>query len=79
MKVVENTYPIPLLQGDEVEWRLERGAYWLYRKGAGQYDRPVFAGPAVDKQGMKSNGQQPTLIGVVAEVKSRGHRLVLEK
>ncbi len=78
MKVIENTYPIPLQAGDEVEWRLERGVYWLYRKGAGQYDRPVFAGPEVDKQGMKrSNGQEPVLTGVVAEIKNRGHRLVL--
>ena len=78
MKVIENTYPIPLATGDECEWRLQCGTWWLYRKGAGQYDRPVFAGPEVDKKGLKrSNGQEPTLIGVVAEVKSRGRRLVL--
>jgi len=81
LKVVVNTYPnVDLRAGDEVEWRLMRGAFWLHRKGAGIYDRPAFAGPEVDKNGMKrSNGKEPVLVGVVAEVKSRGYRLVLSE
>ena len=70
MKVIANTYPIPLVAGDEVEWRLERGCFRLYRQGAGKYDKPLFVGPEVDKMGRKrSNGQEPTLIDTVAEIK----------
>jgi len=81
MKIIENTYPIrPNVAhgypGDEVEWSLSRGGYNLIRKSD---NKTVFGLPPVDQSGcLKSNGKKPILIGKVAEVKSKGWRLVVQ-
>jgi len=74
MKVIKNTYPINLSHGDTVEWRLLRGTYYLFKPGA---SKASFAGPSVNRQGLKTNGKPPILIGVVAENKSKNQILEL--
>jgi hypothetical protein len=81
MKVIRNTYPRhPQANmaepGDEVEWELCRGAYRLVRKS----DRKsVFCSAPVDANGLlRSNKKQPVLIGIIAQVKSKGWVLEIE-
>lgn len=76
--VQECTYPGSALRpGDRVQWRLERGAYRLYREGDGPLAHAQFASPDVDRDGRRANGDSAVLVGLVGECKSKGWRLVL--
>ena len=78
MKIIKNTYPqrpnVPHGKpGDVVYWSLYRGQFNLIRKSDG---KTVFATAAVDRDGnLRSNGKQPTLCGVIAQVKRKGWSL----
>lgn len=82
MKVIKNTYPARIgiahaETDDIVHWELIRGCYWLIRDSD---HKTLFGTAPVDKNGaLRSNGQPPALIGTVAEVKSKGWRLILSK
>ena len=80
MIVIKNTYPVhpkvPSAQvGEGCEWVLDRNCYRLMQKGA-----CIFATAPVNKEGrLLSNGKQPTLVGTIAQVKSKGYILKLKK
>ena len=74
MKVIQNTYPVftkvaHAEPGDIVHWE-HSTRFILWRKS----DRNrVFETAPVDRDGnLRSNGQPPTLTGIIAQVKSRG-------
>ena len=74
MKVIQNTYPetkgIPYAKpGDIVNWEPGKRCYSLVRESDG---RTVFLSPDVDKEGLRSNGDPPTLIGIIGQIKSKG-------
>ena len=80
MKVVRNTYPghegiSRAEEGNMVHWELTRGCFDLIRNS----DRKtVFTSPPVNKNGLlRSNGKQPKLTGVIAQVKKHGWILEL--
>ncbi|MCK4761952.1 MAG: hypothetical protein KAW12_07115 [Candidatus Aminicenantes bacterium] len=78
--VIKNTYPefpnVPHAEpGDICEWKREPGCFQLIRKAD---KKTVFVSPRVNAVGLKSNGQPPTLVGVVARVKSKGYVLEVE-
>ena len=80
MKVVRNTYPkYPNVaraeEGDIVNWQMIRGHYSLVRESDG---KTLFSTAPVTKEGvLVSNGKQPILTGVVAQVKSKGWVLII--
>jgi hypothetical protein len=83
LKVKRNTYPnVDLKEGDEVQWHYIRGCYWLYK--VSELNLPTlciksyFASPNCNKDGIKSNGKQVDLVGVVGQLKSKGYILELE-
>lgn len=82
LKVTRNTYPVHpgvahAKPGDEVFWEFHKGCYRLLRKQDGKV---LFATAPCDKDGLlRSNGQPPKLVGVVAEIKSKGWILEIEK
>ncbi len=82
MKVIQNTYPkqpnTPHAKpGDKVSWALSRGAFSLIRKSDG---KSIFRSALVDKDGrLRSNGQRTTVIGIIAQVKSKGWLLEIGK
>jgi len=75
MKIIMNTYPehpgVPHAKpGDEVFWSMDRGCYRLIRKSD---DKSVFATAPTNKDGkLRSSGKTPQLIGIIAQIKSRG-------
>jgi len=80
IKVIRNTYPIyPNVAhaeaGDICRWELARGCYRLIRQSDGE---SLFCTPPVNKDGVKSNGQPPTLVGVIAQVKSKNYIFEVE-
>jgi len=81
MKVILNTYPkfpnCPHAEaGDEVRWERGRLGFSLIRLSDGKC---VFTTAPVDRDGSRySNGKPPILIGVIAEVKSKGWVLEVE-
>jgi len=79
--VKQNTYPnIDLKPGDEVVWQYIRGCFYLYKADkTNTIDKTYFASPNCNKDGVKSNGKQINLIGVVGQLKSKGYMLELEK
>ena len=74
MKVIKNTYPghpnAPRAEiGNEVSWRHAQ-SFELIRDVDGKI---VFATAPVTRDGLlRSNGKSPMLIGVIAQVKSKG-------
>lgn len=74
MKVIQNTYPVfPKVAhaevGDEVHWEHSQ-CFRLIRNSDG---KRLFATAPVDRDGnLRSNGQPATLVGIIAQVKSRG-------
>ena len=78
--VKKNTYPtIDLKPGDQVEWQYIRGCFYLYKADKLKLiDKTYFASPNCNKDGIKPNGKQVNLIGVVGELKSKGYILELE-
>ena len=75
MKIIQNTYPAhgncPHAEiGDVVEWELTKAAYRLVRQRDGAH---VFASAPVNHEGkLYSNQKTPQLIGIIAQVKSKG-------
>jgi len=75
MEIIKNTYPESPncphgKPGDGVYWSLHRGQFNLIRKSDG---KTVFSTAPVDRDGnLRSNGKQPKLVGVIAQVKSKG-------
>ena len=75
LMVVKNTYPefpkVPHAKvGDVCSWEFSMGAFRLIRQSDG---KTVFATSEVNKDGLLvSSGQPPKLIGVIAQVKSKG-------
>ena len=74
MKVIRNTYPewpnTPRAEvGDEVHWKL----YQCFRLVRDSDGKTVFSTAPVNRDGNRySNGEPPVLVGVIAQVKSRG-------
>lgn len=75
MKIIKNTYPktpnIPHAEvGDEVQWTMGRGQFNLIRISD---NKTVFGTSPVDSDGkLRSNGQRPIMVGLIASVKSKG-------
>ena len=60
-----------------MQWALWRGCFRLIRESDG---KSILVSADVDKDGLlRSNGKPPVLIGIVAQVKSRGWCLILEE
>ena len=78
--VKQNTYPnIDLKQGDTVQWIHGNKCYYLYKASSTKIvDKSYFASPNCNKDGIKLNGDYVKLIGIVAQVKSKGYILELE-
>ena len=73
--VKQNTYPnVDLKQGDIVEWMYARKCYYLYKSPIKStlLDKSYFASPNCNKDGIKPNGDYVKLVGIVAQVKSKG-------
>jgi len=81
MKIIKNTYPehphVPHAKpGEEVHWLLQRGSFLLIRDLDGKV---VFSSAPVDSEGLlRSNGKEPTLKGIIAQVKKYGWILEVE-
>ena len=81
MKIVQSTYPVfPKVAhaevGDEVHWEGHRGAFHLIRNSDG---KRLFTTAPVDRDGnLRSNGKTPNLIGIIAQVKSKGWILEID-
>jgi len=78
--VKQNTYPdIDLKQNDVVEWVYTRKCYYLYKSPIKNtiLDKAYFASPNCNKDGIKPNGKQVDLVGIVAQVKSKDYILEL--
>lgn len=79
MKVIQNTYPhfpnVPRAEvGDEVHWEHHQ-CFHLVRNSD---NKRVFATAPVDRDGnLRSNGEPPLLVGIIAQVKSKGWILSL--
>jgi len=81
LKVKQNTYlDIELKQGDEVQWIHGKKCYYLYKTPINNitFDKKHFASPDCNRDGIKPNGQQVSLVGIVAQIKSKGYILELE-
>jgi len=79
--VKQNTYPnVDLKQGDTVEWMYARKCYYLYKYPIKStiLDKSYFASPNCNKDGIKTNGKQVSLVGIVAQVKSKEYILELD-
>jgi len=78
--VKQNTYPnINLKPGDEVQWIHGNKCYYLYKASSTKIvDKTYFASPNCNKDGNKPNGKQVSLVGIVAQVKSKEYILELE-
>jgi len=78
--VKQNTYPnVDLKQGDIVEWVHGKKCYYLYKASSTKIvDKSYFASPNCNKDGIKPNGEYVKLVGIVAQVKSKGYILELE-
>jgi len=79
--VKQNTYPdVDLNLGDVVEWIYARKCYYLYKSPIKStiLDKTYFASPNCNKDGNKPNGKQVSLVGIVAQVKSKEYILELE-
>jgi len=79
--VKQNTYPnVNLKQGDIVEWMYARKCYYLYKTPIKStiLDKAYFASHNCNRDGIKPNGKQVSLVGIVAQVKSKGYILELE-
>jgi len=78
--VKQNTYPnVDLNPGDEVQWIHGKKCYHLYKASSTKIvDKAYFASPDCNKDGIKPNGKQVNLVGIVAQVKSKGYILELE-
>ena len=73
--VKQNTYPnVDLKQGDTVEWTYARKCYYLYKTPVNStlLDKSYFASPNCNRDGIKPNGDYVKLVGIVAQVKSKG-------
>ena len=80
LEVVKNTYPTDLKPGDKVQWVYERGRYSLYKVPyKGIFDKSYFASPNCTKDGIKLNGMPVDLVGIIAQLKSRGWVLELRQ
>lgn len=79
LKVKRNTYPnVDLKDGDEVQWVYIRGCFHLYKSGeTGIMNKSYFASPNCNKDGIKSNGKQVDLVGIVGQLKSKDYVLEL--
>jgi len=79
--VKQNTYPnVDLKQGDVVEWMYTRKCYFLYKSPIKStiLDKAYFASPNCNRDGIKPNGKQVSLVGIVAQIKSKRYILDLE-
>ena len=78
--VKQNTYPnVDLKPGDEVQWIHGNKCYYLYKVSSTKIvDKSYFASPNCSKDGIKLNGDNVKLVGIVAQVKSKGYILELE-
>ena len=78
--VKQNTYPnIDLNPGDEVQWIHGNKCYYLYKVSSTKIvDKLYFASPNCNKNSIKPNGDYVKLIGIVAQVKSKGYILELD-
>jgi len=78
--VKQNTYQnVDLKPGDEVQWIHGNKCYHLYKASSTKLvDKSYFASPNCNKDGIKPNGDYVILVGIVAQVKSKGYILVLE-
>ena len=80
LTVIENTYEgivgiANAIPGDRVEWRRSPGRWNLHRIAD---DKVVFSMDC-RSDGLKPNGKEPVLVGVIAQVKKYGFRLVIEE
>lgn len=81
MKVIRNTYPrhenSPHAEiGDIVRWELSKGAFHLVREKDNAH---LFATAPVNADGLLySNKKSPKLIGIIAQVKSKGWLMEIE-
>jgi len=79
--IKQNTYPefgnvAHAKKGDKVTWTNWRGCFDLVRQSDNAI---VFSTAAIDDDSMlRSNGKQPKLFGIIAQVKSKGWILELE-
>ena len=78
--VKQNTYPnVDLKPGDKVQWIHGNKCYYLYKASSTKIvDKSYFASPNCNKDGIKPNGKQVSLVGIVVQVKSKGYILDLE-
>lgn len=81
MIVIKNSYPKTAMGpcaevGDRVHWE-HASTFCLVRDSDGKI---VFSTAQVDRDGrLRSNGKQPVLTGVVAQIKSKGWRLEIKE
>lgn len=74
MKIIRNTYPVysggtHAEPGDKVCWKHYKTMELIRRSG----EKTIFSTATVDKNGfLRSNGKQPVLTGVIAQIKSKG-------
>ena len=80
MIVTKNTYPeydkVPHAEaGDIVDWITTKGCYRLVKTETMADNNPVvyYATPPIDQDcNLKSTGRPPVLVGIIAQVKSKG-------
>jgi len=78
--VKQNTYPnVELKIGDIVQWIHGSKCYYLYKESSTKLvDKSYFASPNCNRDGIKPNGDHVKLVGIVAQVKSKGYILELD-
>jgi len=79
--VKQNTYPtINLKSNDIVQWIRGNKCYYLYKSPIENitFDKKHFVSPNCNKDGIKPNGKQIDLVGIVGELKKKGYILELE-
>ena len=80
--VVENTYPVHTgvahaEPGDICHWEVIKGSYRLIRDSDG---KTLFSTSAVNQDCcLIHNNKKPTLIGCIAQNKSKGWKMIIEK
>lgn len=81
MIVIANSYPkadaVPSAEvGDIVHWEHAK-TFRLIRDADG---KTMFSTALVDRDGMlRSNGKQPVLVGIIAQVKNKGWKFEIKK
>lgn len=65
--------------GDLVVWKRDPGCFRLFKADDDNFKMCLWCSPPVNSQGLKLNGQPPTLVGIVAQNKSKGYVFELEQ